>query len=76
LQNIRKKVSEDGKLEKPISVDDVVDAVARQFQIEIVPQLVDMDGEVLPIVGEYQLPLKLVLPGGDRAHLNVNVIST
>ena len=59
-----------------MSAQDVADAVARQLQIEIVPSMVDMGGEVLGATGEYQLPLKLVLPGGERAQLELNVLST
>lgn len=75
-QTIRRKAGESGKLDKPIAAEDVADAVARQLQIEIVPQLVGMGGEVLSTTGDYQLPLKLLLPGGERAQLDVKVVST
>jgi hypothetical protein len=53
------------------------DTVARQMNIEIVPELLDFaSGDTLYIVGEYRLPLKLVLPSGERAMLDVNVLST
>ena len=52
------------------------DAVARQLRIRLVPEMVDLGGETLKVVGEYRLPLKLVLPSGDRAALDVSVAST
>ena len=76
LQTMRRKVIENGKLDKPVTPEDIADAVARQLQIEIVPALVDMGGEQLKTVGEYELPLKLILSGGERAKLDVNIVST
>lgn len=52
------------------------DAVAKQLRIRLVPDMVDLQGERLRVVGEYRLPLKLALPGGERAALNVTVSST
>ena len=73
---MRRKASDKGELEKPIAAADVADAVARQMQIEIVPDLVDLGAEVLRATGDYELPLKLMLPGGERAKLDVSVVST
>lgn len=73
---MRRKVSENGKLDKAVTAEDIADAVARQLQIEIVSELVDMGGEQLKAIGEYELPLKLLLPGGERAKLDVNIVST
>jgi ribosomal protein L9 len=73
---MRRKVTEDGKLDKAVTAEDIADAVARQLQIEIVAELVDMGGEQLKATGEYELPLKLTLPGGERAKLDVNIVST
>jgi hypothetical protein len=50
--------------------------VLRQLQVEMVAALVDMGGDVLRTVGEYRLPLKLMLPGGKRAMLDVNIVAT
>jgi ribosomal protein L9 len=73
---MRRKVTENGKLDKAVTAEDISDAVARQLQIEIVSELVDMGGEQLQSVGEYELPLKLILPDGERAKLDVNIVST
>ena len=50
--------------------------MAKQLRIRLVPEMVDLGGETLGVVGEYRLPLKLVLPNGDRAALNLNIAST
>ena len=50
--------------------------MAKQLRIRLAPEMVDLGGETLRVVGEYRLPLKLVLPGGERAALDVNVAST
>lgn len=52
------------------------DAVAKQLRIRLVPEMVDLGGETLKVAGEYRLPLKLVLPNGERAQLDVTVSST
>ena len=52
------------------------EAVARQLRIRLEPGMVDMGGESLRAVGEYRLPLKLVLPSGDRATLDITLAST
>ena len=47
------------------------------MRIELVPELLDLDkDDTLKVVGEYRLPLKLILPNGERAMLDVNVLST
>ena len=76
MQMMRRKVNDKGQLDKPVTAQDVADAVARQMQIEIVSDLVDMGGEELLGVGEYELPLKLQLANGQRAVIDVNVVST
>jgi len=73
---MRRKVTGDGKLDKAVTAEDIADAVSRQLQIEIVSGLVDMGGEQLRSVGEYELPLKLILPGDERAKLDVSIVST
>ncbi len=73
---MRRKASETGELEKPIAAADVADALARQMQIEIVAEMVDLGSETLRATGDYELPLKLVLPGGERVKLDVSVVST
>lgn len=75
-QTIRKKANDKGGLDSSISAADIAAAVARQMQIEIVPELVDMGGEALGAVGEYEIPLKLILADGRRATLDVSVVST
>jgi len=53
------------------------EAVARQLRIEMVPELLELEAsDALRVVGEYRLPLKLVLPSGERAMLDVSVLST
>lgn len=46
------------------------------MQIEIVPGLLDIGGEPLQAIGEYRLPLKLLLPGGERGMVDVNILAT
>ena len=75
-QQVRRKAKESGQLDQPVTAEDVADVVLRQLQVEIVPQLVDLGGEVLQAVGEYRLPLKLMLPSGQRAMLDVNIVAT
>ena len=50
--------------------------MGRQLRIQLVPELVDLGGESLKVVGEYRLPLKMVLPSGERATLDITVAST
>ena len=73
---MRRKVNDKGTLDKPVGAADVAEAVARQMQIEIVPELVDMGNEELKGIGEYELPLKLILEGGEKATLDVSIVST
>jgi ribosomal protein L9 len=75
-QLVLRRRAKDGALERPVGAADVAAAVARQLGVEIAPELVDLGGEELGKVGEYRLPLKLVLPGGARAALDVTVQST
>ena len=48
---MRRKVNDKGTLDKPVGAADVAEAVARQMQIEIVPELVDMGNEELKGIG-------------------------
>lgn len=73
---MKRKANSEGQLEEDIKAVDIADSVARQLQIEIVPAIIDMGEEVISTVGEYQIPLKLVLPDGSRGTLDVNVFST
>lgn len=73
---MRRKTGDDNKLEKPVTAEDIAATVAKQLQIEMVPEMVDLSGETLTVTGEYRLPLKLLLPGGERAMLDVSVTST
>lgn len=50
--------------------------MAKQLRIRLVPDLVDLGGEKLSVVGEYRLPLKMLLPSGDRVTLDLTVAST
>jgi ribosomal protein L9 len=75
-QLVLRRRAKDGALERPVGAADVVAAVARQLGVDIAPELVDLGGEELGKVGEYRLPLKLVLPGGVRAAVDVTVQST
>ncbi len=55
----------------------LAEAVARQLRIEMVPELLELEAsDALRVVGEYRVPLKLVLPSGERAMLDVSVLST
>ena len=42
----------------------------------MVPELVDIGGDLLSMVGEYRVPLKLELQGGERAMLDLAVTTT
>lgn len=40
------------------------------------PELLDIGPDRLAVVGEYRLPLKLVLGSGERAMLELSIVST
>ncbi|GAB4817006.1 hypothetical protein N2152v2_004052 [Parachlorella kessleri] len=64
-------------LDTEVTAKDIAEAVARQLRIEMVPELLELEAsDALRVVGEYRVPLKLVLPGGERAMLDVSVLST
>jgi ribosomal protein L9 len=73
---LRRKATEDGALDKSVTSDDIAEAIGKQMQIEIVPDLLDLGGEPLAAIGEYQLPLKLLLPGGERGMVDVTIVAT
>lgn len=75
---VKRKTLPDSKaLAQEVAVKDIVDAIAKQMRIEVVPELVDVPpSETLKEVGEYRLPLKLIMPSGQRAGLDVTVAST
>ena len=75
-QVIKRKTSGGSALDAEVSAADIAAAIARQLRVEVVPELLDLGGESLGVVGEYRVPLKLVLPGGDRAMVDVSVAST
>jgi ribosomal protein L9 len=76
VQNFKRRTKDNAELQEPVNAQDVADAVGRQLRIHMVPELVDLEGESLREVGEYRLPLKLVLASGDRATLDVSISST
>ncbi len=59
-----------------MNAQDIADAVGRQLRINIDPGLVDLGEESLPVVGEYRIPLKIIMGSGDRATLDVSISST
>ncbi|PRW59172.1 50S ribosomal L9 [Chlorella sorokiniana] len=73
---LKRRTLDGQKLETPLAAQDVADAVAKQLRIRLVPEMVDLGGETLSVVGEYRLPLKMVLPSGDRVALDLTVAST
>ncbi|KAL4425745.1 hypothetical protein ABPG75_009761 [Micractinium tetrahymenae] len=73
---IKRRTTDGQALEHVLSAQDIADAVAKQLRIRLVPEMVDLGGETLKVAGEYRLPLKLVLPSGERAQLDVTVSST
>ena len=60
-------------MEEGIGAAAIAAAVAKQLQIEIVEELLDMDGETITVPGEYLIPLKLILGDGSRASLSLRV---
>eukprot|EP00887_Chlorella_sp_A99_P000764 scaffold5.g764.t1 len=73
---IKRKTGDGQRLDMPVSKQDIADAVARQLRVALAPELLDIGTDRLAVVGEYRLPLKLVLPSGERAALDVNISST
>jgi large subunit ribosomal protein L9 len=72
---IKRKAAEDGDLAQPIDADDVVDAVAKQLRIDMVPELLRMP-EPLTATGQWTVPLEIRLANGDQAVLQVEVAKT
>ncbi|PSC67879.1 hypothetical protein C2E20_8529 [Micractinium conductrix] len=74
---VLKRRTKDGQaLEAAVDAQDISDAVAKQLRIRVVPEMVDLGGETLKVVGEYRLPLRLVQPDGARVNLEVSIAST
>lgn len=63
----------DGLLLEAVGPAEIVAGVAKQLQIEIVEDIIDMKGESLVSPGDYLIPLKLLLFDGSRAALQVKV---
>ncbi|KAK9822419.1 hypothetical protein WJX74_004495 [Apatococcus lobatus] len=72
---VRQKVEEEGSqsLAEPVTGPMICDAVARQMQVQLAEELLDLPG---PIVehGEYNINLRIKLGEGARARLLVNVL--
>jgi len=51
-------------------------AVAKQLGIEIVEELVDMEGDVVDTTGDFLIPLKLILGDGMKAKIQLRVVSS
>jgi hypothetical protein len=62
-----------GSLETPIGPSEIRLATAKQLGIEIVDELIDMEGDVLEGAGDFLIPLKLVMADGASANLSVRV---
>jgi len=62
-----------GALETAIGPSDIRLATAKQLGIEIVDELIDMEGDVLDSAGDFLIPLKLVMADGAKAKLSVKV---
>lgn len=56
-----------------MGASDIAKAVAKQLQIEIVEQLIDMEGESLYSPGDFVIPLKMLLSDGSKATLQVHI---
>jgi large subunit ribosomal protein L9 len=65
--------SANGVLESPIGPSEIRVATAKQLGIEIVDDLIDMEGDVLDRTGDFLIPLKLVHQDNSRAKLNVRI---
>ena len=76
LQKVRRRADKAGNLEKDVGAADVAEVIARQLQIDFVPELLDMRDSVIKTVGEYEIPTKLILPSGNAVVLDVNITST
>lgn len=72
---MRQKVEEEGSqsLLEPVTGSMICDAVARQMQVQLPEELLDLPG---PIVehGEYNVSLRIRLGEGARARLLINVL--
>lgn len=76
LQLLKGKVGDaDSLLLEAVGPADIVAGVAKQLQIEIVEELIDMKGESLASPGDYLIPLKLLLLDGSRAALQVKIVA-
>lgn len=73
---VKRKTTDGQSLERPLAAADLAEVVARQLRVQLVPEHIDLGGETLGVVGEYLIPLKLLLPNGERVVLDVNVAST
>lgn len=72
----RGRVQGDGVLESSIGPKDITVAVAKQLGIEIVEELIDMEGDVIDTTGDFLIPLKLIQGDGMRAKIQLRVVSS
>ena len=75
-QVIKRKTADGQQLDAAVGREDMVEAVARQLRVELHPGLLDIGEDRLAVVGEYRLPLKLVLASGEQAMLDLTISST
>lgn len=67
------KVQEDGTLAKPIGPQTITTAIAKQIGIEIVEDMIDMEGETLDTPGDFLIPLKLIKGDGTKGSVQLRV---
>lgn len=72
----KSKVRDGGVLESSIGPKDLTVAVAKQLGIEIVEELVDMEGDVIDTAGDFLIPLKLIKGDGTKTHLQLRVVAS
>lgn len=72
----RGRVQGEGVLESPIGPKEITVAVAKQLGIEIAEDLIDMEGDVVDTVGDFLIPLKLILGDEMKAKIQLRVVSS
>jgi large subunit ribosomal protein L9 len=65
-----------GELEEPINALDIAEEMKKQMSIDIDFRMLGLGTRTLNVVGEYTIPLQLIMPDRSRAQLSVTVASS
>jgi large subunit ribosomal protein L9 len=65
-----------GELEEPINALDIAEEMKKQMSIDIDFRMLGLGTRTLNVVGEYTIPLQLIMPDRTRAQLSVTVASS